>query len=197
MGSEPGIDTGINDTGVDPRPIRAHAGRGTVQPMPRESRYRRQPIARRNRAVADAARFQPAGAPTRISRQLACRAELLRITCFSHSSSLRSPSSSWRRPRPVRMSPQPKPSCCWAQRKSCYSELPSASCIARRERGSSPSAGVQAIPPASLSTTRRLNAASISSIIGRRGLGTLGELLLGSVSHKVTQAVPCACLTVP
>jgi len=34
-------------------------------------------------------------------------------------------------------------------------------------------------------------------VMGRRGLGTIGGLLLGSVSHKVAQAVPCACLTVP
>ena len=33
-------------------------------------------------------------------------------------------------------------------------------------------------------------------IMGSRGLGTVKELLLGSVSHKVTQMAPCACMTV-
>ena len=34
-------------------------------------------------------------------------------------------------------------------------------------------------------------------VMGRRGLGAIGGLLLGSVSHKVTQLAPCACMTVP
>jgi nucleotide-binding universal stress UspA family protein len=33
--------------------------------------------------------------------------------------------------------------------------------------------------------------------MGRRGLGDLKGLLLGSVSHKVTQLAECPCLTVP
>lgn len=33
-------------------------------------------------------------------------------------------------------------------------------------------------------------------VMGRRGLGQLSDLLLGSVSHRVTQGAECACLTV-
>lgn len=33
-------------------------------------------------------------------------------------------------------------------------------------------------------------------VLGRRGLGDLAGLLLGSVSHKVTHLAECACLTV-
>ena len=33
-------------------------------------------------------------------------------------------------------------------------------------------------------------------VMGRRGLGDLTGLLLGSVSHKVAQATDCSCLTV-
>ena len=33
-------------------------------------------------------------------------------------------------------------------------------------------------------------------VMGRRGLGDLGGLLLGSVSHKVSHLAECACLTV-
>jgi nucleotide-binding universal stress UspA family protein len=33
-------------------------------------------------------------------------------------------------------------------------------------------------------------------VMGQRGLGSLGALLMGSVSHKVTQLAPCACLVV-
>lgn len=33
-------------------------------------------------------------------------------------------------------------------------------------------------------------------VTGRRGLGRVRELLLGSVSHRVTQLAPCACMTV-
>lgn len=34
-------------------------------------------------------------------------------------------------------------------------------------------------------------------VMGRRGLGTVKGLLLGSVSHKVSQLAECACLMVP
>ena len=33
-------------------------------------------------------------------------------------------------------------------------------------------------------------------VIGSRGLGDLGGLLLGSVSHKVNNSAPCTCITV-
>ena len=34
-------------------------------------------------------------------------------------------------------------------------------------------------------------------VLGRRGLGQLKELFIGSVSHKVSQLAACPCLTVP
>ena len=38
--------------------------------------------------------------------------------------------------------------------------------------------------------------ASDCIVIGSRGLGDFGGLLLGSVSHKVHQSAPCTCITV-
>ena len=40
------------------------------------------------------------------------------------------------------------------------------------------------------------NEAADIIVMGRRGLGDLAGLLLGSVSHKVTHLAECACLTV-
>ena len=42
----------------------------------------------------------------------------------------------------------------------------------------------------------RANSADLV-IVGRRGLGDLQSLVLGSVSHKTSQRAPCACMTVP
>ena len=38
--------------------------------------------------------------------------------------------------------------------------------------------------------------ASDCIVLGSRGLGDFGSLLLGSVSHKVNQSAPCTCITV-
>ncbi len=46
-----------------------------------------------------------------------------------------------------------------------------------------------------VAVARRCNAGLIA--MGRRGLGGIKGLLLGSVSHKVTQLAECPCLTVP
>ncbi|MCB1819877.1 MAG: universal stress protein, partial [Gammaproteobacteria bacterium] len=34
-------------------------------------------------------------------------------------------------------------------------------------------------------------------VMGRRGLGDLAGLLMGSVSQKISHLAPCPCLTVP
>lgn len=44
----------------------------------------------------------------------------------------------------------------------------------------------------------RAETASADLIItGRRGLGNLGSLVLGSTSHQISKNAKCACLTVP
>lgn len=45
-----------------------------------------------------------------------------------------------------------------------------------------------------LATAREEDADLI--VMGSRGLGPIKEVFLGSVSHKVTQMAPCACMTV-
>ena len=34
-------------------------------------------------------------------------------------------------------------------------------------------------------------------VVGRRGLSDIASLIVGSVSHNLTQFAPCACLTIP
>jgi nucleotide-binding universal stress UspA family protein len=50
-------------------------------------------------------------------------------------------------------------------------------------------------PAAAILNLAREESADII-VMGRRGLGDLAGLLLGSVSHKVTHLAECACLTV-
>ena len=70
---------------------------------------------------------------------------------------------------------------------------------ARRARGGC-GASVRTILEAGDPATAILRAAQDEAadiiVMGRRGLGDLAGLLLGSVSHKVTQLAECACLTV-
>ncbi|MEQ6248918.1 universal stress protein [Sulfitobacter sp. HNIBRBA3233] len=46
-----------------------------------------------------------------------------------------------------------------------------------------------------VSRAKAINADLI--VTGRRGLGDLGALVLGSTSHQISKLAPCACLTVP
>ena len=67
---------------------------------------------------------------------------------------------------------------------------------AREAGGGTVSTALEVGDPASaIAEYAKANAVDLI-VMGRRGLGAIGGLLLGSVSHKVTQLAPCACMTV-
>ncbi len=74
--------------------------------------------------------------------------------------------------------------------------LANAAVLARDRGGPSCETRLESGDPASRIAAVAKDDAVDLIVMGRRGLGDLGGLLLGSVSHKVAQVVDCSCLTV-